>query len=123
MLNLLVNACPLFTDIDWTSKRYSGTVTPGYVNDLDSGSYFVTHSGVLKSILSRTFNINTKWKETICVLPKGVTVPNNILKLLYTAHAGSTCIEVMCIRSPSGSYYPFTDGTKPDRLGHYAEAI
>ena len=125
MLNLPVNARPLSTDIDWISKRYSGAVTLGYVNDLGSDNYLVIHNGVLKSVLFKfkTSNIDTKWEETTYALPKGATVPNNILESLHTTHAGFTYTEVMCVENPSGNYYLFIDGTKPNRLGYYVEAI
>ena len=113
---------PLSTDIDWISKRYSGAVTLGYVNDLGSDNYLVIHNGVLKSVLFKTSNIDTKWEETTYALPKGATVPNNVLESLHTTHAGFTYTEVMVVENPSGNYFLFIDGTKPNRLGYYVEA-
>lgn len=122
MLNSLVNAYPQSSDIDWISKRYSGAVTLGYVNDRGSDNYLIIQNGVLKSVFFKTSSINTKWEETIYALPESATVPNNILESLHTTHTGFTYTEVMCVENPSGNYYPFIDGTKPNRLGYYVEA-
>ena len=122
MLNSLVSTYPQSSDIDWISKRYSGAVTLGYVNDQGSDNYLILHNGVLKSVLFRESRIGTKWEETSYALPKGATVPNNVLESLHTTHAGFTYTEVMIVEKPNGNYYFFINGTKPNRLGVYVEA-
>lgn len=74
---------------------------------------------VKKTNISRK---GTTWKETCYPLPKGTTVPSNVLESLHADYPDFTYTEVSIVEKPDGIVYLFTDGNRPDRLGHYVEA-
>lgn len=117
-LNNTAYVRPLSTDIDWISERYKGATVLAYVNDLGRDEYLVMHDGVVKSVLFDSNNIDPKWKETRYALSKGATVPSHVLETLHTLHPDFTYTEVAFTESPTGNYYTFIDGTRPDRLGY-----
>lgn len=109
---------PLPADIDWISERYKGATVLGYVNDGGRDNYLIMHDGVVKSVLFDSNNIDPRWKETRYALPNGVTVPTRVLDTLHTLHPDFTYTEITFTETPTGNYYTFIDGTRPDRLGY-----
>jgi hypothetical protein len=117
-LNNTAYVRPLATDISWISERYEGATVLAYVNDLGSDEYLVMHDGVVKSVLFDSNNIDPRWKETRYTLPEGATVPSSVLDTLHTLHSNFTYTEVTFTETPTGNYYTFVDGMRPDRLGY-----
>lgn len=117
-LNNTAYVRPLSSDITWISERYKDATVLGYVNDLGDDEYLIMHDGVVKSVLFDSNNIDSKWKETRYALPKGVTVPSRVLDTLHTLYPDFAYTEVTFTETPTGNYYTFIDGTRPDRLGY-----
>ena len=109
-------------DMEWISAHYKGSEVLGFVNDSGDDNYLIMHDGVLKSVYFRTSRKGTTWKETCYPLPKGTTVPSNVLESLHADYHDFTYTEVSIVETPDGIVYLFTDGNRPDRLGHYVEA-
>ena len=117
-LNNTAYVRPLPADIDWISERYKGATVLGYVNDGGRDNYLIMHDGVVKSVLFDSNNIDPRWKETRYALHKGGTVPTRVLDTLHTLHPDFTYTEITFTETPTGNYYTFIDGTRPDRLGY-----
>ena len=109
-------------DMEWISMHYKGSEVLGFVNDSGYDNYLIMHDGVLKSVYFRISSKGTTWKETCYPLPKGTTVPSNVLESLHADYPDFTYTEVSIVEKPDGTVYLFTDGNRPDRLGHYVEA-
>ena len=110
------------SDMEWISMHYKGSKVLGFVNDSGYDNYLIMHDGVLKSVYFRISSKGTTWKETCYPLPKGTTVPSNVLDSLHADYPDFTYTEVSIVETPDGIVYLFTDGNSPDRLGHYVEA-
>ena len=109
-------------DMEWISMHYKGSKVLGFVNDSGYDNYLIMHDGVLKSVYFRISSKGTTWKETCYPLPKGTTVPSNVLDSLHADYPDFTYTEVSIVETPDGIFYLFIDGNRPDRLGHYVEA-
>ncbi len=109
-------------DMEWISMHYKGSEVLGFVNDSGYDNYLIMHDGVLKSVYFRISSKGTTWKETCYPLPKGTTVPSNVLDSLHADYPDFTYTEVSIVETPDGIFYLFIDGNRPDRLGHYVEA-
>ena len=108
--------------MEWITAHYKGSEVLGFVNDSGDDNYLIMHDGVLKSVYFRVSRKGTTWKETCYPLPKGTTVPSNVLDSLHADYPDFTYTEVSILETPNGIVYLFTDGNRPDRLGHYVEA-
>ena len=108
-------------DMEWITAHYKGSEVLGFVNDSGDDNYLSIHDGVLKSVYFRVSRKGTTWKETCYPLPKGTTVPSNVLDSLHADYPDFTYTEVSILETPVGIVYLFTDGNRPDRLGHYVE--
>ncbi len=108
-------------DMEWITAHYKGSEVLGFVNDSGDDNYLIMHDGVLKSVYFKTSHKGTTWKETCYPLPKGTTVPSNVLESLHADYPDFTYTEVSIVETPDGILYLFTDGNSPDRLGHYVE--
>lgn len=117
-LNNTAHVRPLPADIDWISGCYSGAAVLAYVNDLGRDEYLVMHDGVVKTVLFDSNNIDPRWKETRYALSEGVTVPSRVFETLHALHPDFTYTEITFTETPTGNYYTFIDGTRPDRLGY-----
>ena len=109
-------------DMEWITAHYKGSEVLAFVNDGGDYNYLIMHDGVLKSVYFRVSRNGTTWKETCYPLPKGTTVPSNVLDSLHADYPDFTYTEVSIVENPDGIFYLFTDGNRPDRLGHYVEA-
>lgn len=103
-------------------QNYKGSEVFGFVNDSGDDNYLIMHDGVLKSVYFRVSRKGTTWKETCYPLPKGTTVPSNVLDSLHADYPDFTYTEVSILETPDRIVYLFTDGNRSDRLGHYVEA-
>ena len=108
-------------DMEWISMHYKGSEVLGFVNDSGYDNYLIMHDGVLKSVYFRISSKGTTWKETCYPLPKGTTVPSNVLESLHADYPDFTYTEVSIVETPDGIVYLFTDENRPDRLGHYVK--
>ena len=108
-------------DMEWITAHYKGSEVLGFVNDSGDDNYLIMHDGVLKSVYFKTSRKGMTWKETCYPLPKGTTVPSNLLESLHADYPDFTYTEVSIVETPDGIVYLFTDGNSPDRLGHYVE--
>lgn len=117
-LNNTAYVRPLPADMDWISEYYKGATVLGYVNDMGDDEYIIMHDGVLKTVLFNSSTRDASWKETRYVQPEGTAVPSSVLATLHSLHPGFTYTEVTFTETPTGNYYTFIDGTRPDRLGY-----